>query len=211
MNELKNLKKDSEMIGQKFSRLSVIKYAGKDGHGSTTWKCLCDCGKTKIIVGYSLKRGNTRSCGCFRTELLANRKLTGFTEKKLRDLYISQKLTIVEIAEKLSVGPTTVHNRLIEHDIKRRTQWYGPKKPHQKKTENKWSKTHLKLINLSKSKVNKPEAILAKEKADKIYNKHLVCRKVCFPVSYLDELEALLSVIIGSQIIVPIKKRLENE
>lgn len=57
-----------DLIGQKFGQLIVIKYVDKDKRGQSRWLCECDCkNKNKIIVlGYSLKDGNTQSCGCLR-------------------------------------------------------------------------------------------------------------------------------------------------
>ena len=34
------------------------------------WLCRCDCGNEKIIVGNSLKTGNTTSCGSFHKEMI---------------------------------------------------------------------------------------------------------------------------------------------
>ena len=28
--------------------------------------CRCDCGKEVVVVGSSLRRGNTKSCGCLK-------------------------------------------------------------------------------------------------------------------------------------------------
>ena len=50
-----------DIIGQKFTRLTVLEYAD-----NTRWLCLCDCGKRKIIRGADLRSENTRSCGCLK-------------------------------------------------------------------------------------------------------------------------------------------------
>ncbi len=55
-----------DLTGQVFGKLKVLKREGSDKGGSVLWKCVCSCEKTKIIRGYSLTRGNTRSCGCLR-------------------------------------------------------------------------------------------------------------------------------------------------
>ena len=53
------------LIGQRFGKLVVIEYAGKNNSGRTTWLCRCDCdGKTKIINGNSMVQGWVNSCGC---------------------------------------------------------------------------------------------------------------------------------------------------
>lgn len=55
------------LVGEKFGRLSVVKKADSlNGHAR--WLCKCDCGNECIVYGYSLKSGNTTSCGCYKTE-----------------------------------------------------------------------------------------------------------------------------------------------
>lgn len=56
------------MVGQRFDRLLVIKYAGLNRYSSGLWECLCDCGKIKIIIGSVLRNRKTSSCGCLRDE-----------------------------------------------------------------------------------------------------------------------------------------------
>ena len=50
--------------GNKHGLLSVIgpDHVGRDG--SYYWECVCDCGKTVVVRGQSLRDGNTKSCGC---------------------------------------------------------------------------------------------------------------------------------------------------
>jgi len=56
----------TDLTGQKFGRLTAIRPDEKDKWGSLLWECLCDCGKIKTINGHLLRRGNTKSCGCYR-------------------------------------------------------------------------------------------------------------------------------------------------
>jgi hypothetical protein len=58
-----------DLTGQKFGRLTVQKLAGKNRNYSLIWECLCECGKTTKISTGKLKRGGTKSCGCFATEI----------------------------------------------------------------------------------------------------------------------------------------------
>lgn len=53
-----------DLTGQKFGKLTVDKYKGKNKHNQSIWLCKCQCGNNKIIVGTSLRNGSTRSCGC---------------------------------------------------------------------------------------------------------------------------------------------------
>ncbi len=57
-----------DLTGQKFGRLTAIKHAGNDKHNHAMWLCKCDCGNEIIVVGYSLRNGVTKSCGCFQRE-----------------------------------------------------------------------------------------------------------------------------------------------
>ncbi len=54
-----------DLKDQRFGKLLAIHPDGKDRHGNIFWSCLCDCGQMKTISGASLRRGLTRSCGCF--------------------------------------------------------------------------------------------------------------------------------------------------
>jgi hypothetical protein len=60
------------LTGRRFGRLVVIKEAGRCKYGQVLWECRCDCGKTTIVLGNSLQRRLTKSCGCLHSEL--NRK-----------------------------------------------------------------------------------------------------------------------------------------
>lgn len=56
---------------KRFGRLTVIERNGADKHHKVTWLCRCDCGKTIITQGQSLRNGDTQSCGCFAKEQFA--------------------------------------------------------------------------------------------------------------------------------------------
>ncbi len=67
--------------GQVFGRLRVIRIAGRN-HGQAQWLCQCQCGGTKLVVGSSLRRGLTRSCGCLHREIVSENKLIDITGKR---------------------------------------------------------------------------------------------------------------------------------
>lgn len=55
--------------GKKFGRLTVLRlYSRGRIDRSARWICKCDCGKTKIVAGVSLRHGLIRSCCCLRLE-----------------------------------------------------------------------------------------------------------------------------------------------
>lgn len=56
--------KKLDLIGKRFGKLLIIKYSGVNKNGKSMWLCRCDCGNKKIILGYRLRSGNTKSCGC---------------------------------------------------------------------------------------------------------------------------------------------------
>lgn len=59
-----------EMADKRFGRLRVLRDVGCNKRGSVLWKCLCDCGNTKIILGDNLRAGATKSCGCLHRETI---------------------------------------------------------------------------------------------------------------------------------------------
>jgi hypothetical protein len=68
--------KAKDLRGQVFGRLTVLyRTKGRNGKGAY-WKCLCECGNTKEIIGSNLIRGHTLSCGCYKKEKSSN-DLTG--------------------------------------------------------------------------------------------------------------------------------------
>ena len=57
-------------IGDRYGRLTVVEYAGKDHRGKHLWLCKCDCGNTKVVVSDNLSSGKSKSCGCLLKEFL---------------------------------------------------------------------------------------------------------------------------------------------
>lgn len=65
-----------ELTGNIYTRLTVLSYAGKNKHNKALWNCSCSCGQEKIIAGYTLISGCSKSCGCLRIESITSHKLT---------------------------------------------------------------------------------------------------------------------------------------
>ncbi len=59
------------MVGKKFGRLTIVENQGSS-KGHSKFKCLCDCGKEKIVLGSSLRNGSTRSCGCLAIDVVSD-------------------------------------------------------------------------------------------------------------------------------------------
>lgn len=76
-----------DLTGKRFGRLTVIKKSSykmrKDGKRRSMWLCKCDCGNEIEEDSYSLKSGNTKSCGCLRKEVMSQKYLNDLTGKSL--------------------------------------------------------------------------------------------------------------------------------
>ena len=55
-----------DLTGKLFGSLFVTERFGSTHDGKATWKCVCECGAEKIVEGYQLRSGKTKSCGCCR-------------------------------------------------------------------------------------------------------------------------------------------------
>lgn len=55
-------------IGDKFNKLIVIEFIGKNIHGHKRFKTICDCGNFTETLGSHLIQGNTKSCGCLHIQ-----------------------------------------------------------------------------------------------------------------------------------------------
>lgn len=54
--------------GRRYGRLLVLERAEAQ-YGLTTWLCRCDCGNETVVTACNLKKGHTKSCGCYRRDL----------------------------------------------------------------------------------------------------------------------------------------------
>lgn len=62
-----------DITGQKFNRLTAIRFVGKLRKSDNYWEFRCDCGNTIIVPDYSARSGNTKSCGCLQKEIAGAR------------------------------------------------------------------------------------------------------------------------------------------
>ena len=64
-----------DLTGKKFDRLKVLSRAGSVGkRQEAAWNCVCICGNTKIALGYNLRKGHTKSCGCYLADWIRSTK-----------------------------------------------------------------------------------------------------------------------------------------
>lgn len=54
----------SDLMGQRFGRLTVVMFGLIDPNRAAHWLCVCDCGNYRVVAATSLISGRTRSCGC---------------------------------------------------------------------------------------------------------------------------------------------------
>ena len=57
-----------DLTGQRFGRLTVVSRV-ESKYSNARWLCICDCGKTTTALGTTLRRGEVKSCGCYKSEL----------------------------------------------------------------------------------------------------------------------------------------------
>lgn len=68
-----------EMVGRRFGRLTVMERADDLEPGRPRWLCRCDCGNEKVVRGISLRKGDTKSCGCLSRENALNKAAAHIT------------------------------------------------------------------------------------------------------------------------------------
>lgn len=66
-------------IGSKFGRLTVLeKVPAKNPNDTKAYfRCKCDCGKETIVASDALRNGKTKSCGCYRKDVLTDNSVIG--------------------------------------------------------------------------------------------------------------------------------------
>lgn len=68
-----------DLTNQRFGRLVVLErdfdypQIHQLKNKNAYWKCQCDCGNITTVDGCRLRKGATRSCGCFQKESIANK------------------------------------------------------------------------------------------------------------------------------------------
>lgn len=84
-----------DLTGQRFGRLVVLQRVDNLMSSSgqrTRWLCACDCGKETVVLGVSLRSGNTRSCGCLQKDAVHQSNGTHYyTGKRLHNIWRGMK------------------------------------------------------------------------------------------------------------------------
>lgn len=91
-----------DLSGQKFGRLTVIERARDYPVEGVHFRCICDCGKEIIVRRDHLKKGHTKSCGCYSKD-----NLIRYNKEEASYNLIGQKfgkLTVIEKTDKRDAG-----------------------------------------------------------------------------------------------------------
>ena len=85
-----------DITGERFGRLTVVKYVETNKEGRAVFECKCDCGNIVSVVGKNLRTGNTKSCGCFNRDQSTKRIVAlntkhGSTNTRLFRIWASMK------------------------------------------------------------------------------------------------------------------------
>lgn len=80
-----------DLTGMKFNRLTAVSYVGQGSSGAK-WLFKCDCGKEIITSSYPVRKGKTKSCGCWNEENKHNRyRVHGLTGTKIQSAWSHMK------------------------------------------------------------------------------------------------------------------------
>ena len=77
-----------DIVGQRFSRLLVLKFIGLNKRNQRIWLCQCSCDKNIIVTGTDLKTNHTQSCGCLQREHTGNsRRSHGMSKTRFYSIW----------------------------------------------------------------------------------------------------------------------------
>lgn len=76
--------------GKRFGRLIAIKYVIIEPK-KNKWICKCDCGNEILVSASRLIKGDTKSCGCYRKELMREKQTT-HGQRRTRLYYIYRSM-----------------------------------------------------------------------------------------------------------------------
>ena len=82
-----------DLSGKRFDRWTVLQESGRNKYGHLLWLCRCDCGKEVLVLGDSLRRGKSKSCGCLTVEQTVKRNYRhGDTKDRLYKIWWGIKM-----------------------------------------------------------------------------------------------------------------------
>lgn len=69
--------KREDLTGKVFERLTALEPA-PNKNNITRWRCICECGKEVVVATADLKRGHTKSCGCYNRQRTSEASLKNY-------------------------------------------------------------------------------------------------------------------------------------
>ena len=82
--------KKQDLTGKIYTYWTVLKDSGtKTNDGDTYWTCQCKCGTIRNVAGGSLRRGKSKSCGCYKKDHPP--KVYDLINQKFDNLFIIEK------------------------------------------------------------------------------------------------------------------------
>ena len=77
-----------DISGETFGRLTAHNVIGRNKHNQLLWRCSCECGNEKVVLGMCLRRGEVQSCGCYHKERIAQiNKRHGMTKTPIYGIW----------------------------------------------------------------------------------------------------------------------------
>lgn len=61
----------TDLAGLKFGRLEVVSRSSNNAHKKARWQCRCECGEVVVVLACLLRNGQTKSCGCLHSDVMA--------------------------------------------------------------------------------------------------------------------------------------------
>lgn len=84
-------RKNVDLTGKRFGKLVAISIDHKSNSGTRVyWKCVCDCGGTRVVSNDHLKNGDVSDCGCYRKHI-AHWKKHGMCDTRLYNIWSLMK------------------------------------------------------------------------------------------------------------------------
>lgn len=78
--------------------LTVIRQTDKRWGTSVLWECRCDCGGSILAVGYKLRNGRVKSCGCYRKRIILEKNTVDLTGRQFG------RLTVISKADEMKIN-----------------------------------------------------------------------------------------------------------
>lgn len=75
-------KHPANLTGKRFGKLVALEPTKERRNSRIVWKCLCDCGNYTTATSNDLLNGHTKSCGCRKKEIIAERLNKQATHQK---------------------------------------------------------------------------------------------------------------------------------